>query len=194
MYGKTEAGLGLPVLVDSSGRLITASGGGIYQDAALKGRLFSAANQTPVATSTTLNTTFTGLGLCNPTGSGKLLILHEFGYALDQACAGAAVLALATTTESGFATDITPRCARFGYATSVAIADAGATIVAPVIIKIIGSLGQGADTTQFMPPSTIITLGGSIVIAPGRAIVTDTTVATGATSVQFHFLWEEVDE
>lgn len=194
MYGKTEAGLGLPVLVDSSGRLITAAGGGIYADAAVKGRLFSAANQTPVATSTTLNTTFTGLGLCNPTGSGKLLVLHEFGYALDQACAGEAVLALATTTESGFAADITPRCARYNYATSVAIVDAGATIDAPVIIKIIATLGQGAATTQLMPPPTVVTLGGSIVIPPGRAVVTDTTVATGAASIQFHYLWEEVDE
>lgn len=194
MYGKTEAGVGLPVLVDSSGKLITVPGGGKYADAAINGRLFSAANQTPVATSTTLNTTFTGLALCNPTGSGKLLIVHEFGYALDQACAGEAVLALAVTTESGFAADITPRCARYNYATSVAIADAGATIVAPIIIKIIGSLGQGAASTQFMPPATIIDLGGSIVIPPGRALVTDTTVATGATSIQFHFLWEEVSE
>ena len=167
---------------------------GEFADAAIEGRLFSCANQTPVNTSTTLNTTFTGLGIANPTGSGKLLVLHEFGYALDQACAGEGVLALAGTTSSGLAQSLTPICARFGYATSVAYLDAAATIVAPVITRIIGSLGQGADSTQFMPPPTIVPLNGSIVIAPGRSIVTDTTVATGATSIQFSFLWEEVDE
>ena len=191
MYGKTSAGLGLPVLVDSSGKLITEPGGGKYADAAINGRLFMAANQTPVNTSTTLNTTFTGLALCNPTGSGKLLIVHEFGWALDQASAGDAVLALATTTDSGFAADITVRCARWGYATSVAYADAAATIVAPVIIKIIGSIGTNATTALTNPG--LIDLGGSIVLAAGRALVTDTTLATGATSIQFSFMWEEVD-
>lgn len=168
--------------------------GGDLADAAIEGRLFSCANQTPVATSTTLNTTFTGLGIANPADSGKLLVLHEFGYALDQACAAGAVLALAGTTSSGIAKALTVICARFGYATSIAYLDAAATIVAPVITRIIGSLGQGAVTAQFMPPPTIVPLNGSIVIAPGRAIVTDTTVATGATSIQFSFLWEEVDE
>lgn len=194
MFGKTRAGVGFVPLVDSDGVLLTKPGAGSLADAARQGRLFSCANQTPVNTSTTLNTTFTGLGIANPTGSGKLLILHEFGYALDQACAAESVLALAGTTNSGFEQSLTAICARFGYATSVAYLDAAATIVAPVITRIIGSLGQGADSTQFMPPPTIIPLNGSIVIAPGRAIVTDTTAATGATSIQFSYLWEEVDE
>lgn len=190
MYGKNRSGDARAVLTDSDGVLLQMAGR--FTDAALNGRLFYAANQTPVATSTTLNTTFTGLGLCNPAGSGKIIIVHEFGYALDQASAGEAVLALATTTDSGFATDITPRCTRNAYAASIAIADASVTIIAPVIIKIIGSIGQGADTTQLMPPATIINLGGSIILDPGRALVTDTTVATGATSIQFSFMWEEI--
>lgn len=193
MYGKTEAGVGLPVLVDSSGKLITAPGGGKYADAAINGRLFSAANQTPVNTSTTLNTTFTGLALANPTGSGKLLVLHEFGWALDQAAAGDSVLALGITTYSAnYAAAITPRCARYAYATSVAVVDDGATIVAPVLVKIIGSIGTNATTALTNPG--LIDLGGSIVLSPGYVVVTDTTLATGATSIQFHFMWEEVDE
>lgn len=192
MYGKTEAGVGLPVLVDSSGKLITAPGGGKYADAAINGRLFSAANQTPVNTSTTLNTTFTGLALANPTGSGKLLVLHEFGWALDQAAAGDSVLALGITTYSAnYAAAITPRCARYAYATSVAVVDDGATIVAPVLVKIIGSIGTNATTALTNPG--LIDLGGSIVLSPGYVVVTDTTLATGATSIQFHFMWEEVD-
>jgi len=194
MYGKDRDGIGRSVLLENDGRMIAVVSGGKYAEAAINGRLFYAANQTPVATSTTLNTTFTGLGLANPTGSGKLIIVHEFGYALDQASAGEAVLALATTTDSGFAASITARCTRNAYATSVAYVDEAATIVAPIIVKVVASLGQGADTTQFMPPATLIDLGGSIILAPGRSLVTDTTVATGATSIQFSFMWEEIDE
>lgn len=196
MYGKVgvqslSSGSSGPVRLNERGDIIAQPAGGKYAEAAIAGRLFSAANQTPVNTSTTLNTTFTGLGLCNPTGSGKLIIVHEFGWALDQASAGDAVLALATTTDSGFATDITVRCARWGYATSVAYADASATIVAPIIIKIIGSIGT--NTTTALTNPGLIDLGGSIVLPAGRALVTDTTLATGATSIQFHYLWEEVD-
>lgn len=191
MYGKTDAGFVLPARVDLEGSYVFRDA---ITEAGLNGRLFMGANQTPVNTSTTLNTTFTGLGLCNPTGSGKLYIVHEFGYALDQACAGEAVLALATTTESGFAaaTPIIVRSAQWGHGGSSAILTAGATIVAPIIIKVIATLGQGADSTQLMPPPTLIPIKG-IHIPAGRALVTDTTVATGATSIQFHFMWEEVD-
>src|SRR5512137_2164346 len=193
MYGKTRAGVGLPPIVDDEGILLTKNGGGKYADAAINGRLFCAAMQTPATTSTTLNTTFVGLGLCNPTGSGKLIIVHEFSYAATAALTAECLLALATTNDSGFAADITPRCCRNAYATSVAIVDKGATIIAPVIARIIATLGQAADTAMgsAVPPN-IVKLDGSIVLAPGRALVTDTTVAAGAV-MQFGFLWEEID-
>lgn len=185
MYGLTRAGVGKAILTDKDGVLLSPAGK--YSDAALSGRLFYAANQTPVNTSTTLNTTFTGLGLCNPTGSGKIIIVHEFGWALDQNAAGATILALATTTDSGFAADITPRCTRNGYAASVAIADAAVTIIAPVIVKIVAHVGAATSNLN-----GVIDLGGCIVLDPGRAVVTDTEIAFGATSVQFSFMWEEI--
>lgn len=178
---------------DEQGALAVNNAGGKYADAAINGRLFCAAMQTPTTTSTTLNTTFVGLGLCNPAGSGKLIIVHEFSYAATAALTAETLLALATTTSSGFAADITPRCCRNGYAESVALVDKGATIVAPVIERIIATLGQGADSVLLGgAPPNIVDLGGSIVLAPGRALVTDTTVATGAV-MQFGFLWEEID-
>lgn len=193
MYGKTRAGVNLPLLMSGEGELITQAVGGDYADAAINGRLFYAANQTATNTSATYNNvTFLGLGLANPTGSGKLYLLQEFGYALTAACAAEAVLALATTTESGFAASITVRCCRNGYAASNAMVDEAATIIAPIVVKVIGSVAQGIDTTQFMPPPTIVKLGGSIILAAGRAVVTSATVALGA-SVQFSYLWEEID-
>lgn len=185
MYGVNREGTGKAILTDQDGVLLVPAGK--YTDAALQGRLFYAANQTPVNTSTTLNVTFTGLGLCNPTGSGKVIIVHEFAWALDQNAAGATILALATTTDSGFAADITPRCTRNGKATSIAIADAAATIVAPVIVKIIANIGAAAAMLN-----GVVDLGGCIVLDPGRAVVTDTEIALGAASVQFSFMWEEI--
>ena len=192
MYAKTRAGIGLPPIADDEGILLVKPSGGCLADAAINGRLFCAAMQTPTTTSTTLNTTFLGLGLCNPTGSGKLLIVHEFSYAATAALTAEVLLALATTTDSGFAADIVPRCCRNAYATSIAIVDKGATIIAPVIERIIATLGQGADSVQLGgAPPNIVKLDGGIILAPGRALVTDTFAATGAV-MQFGYVWEEV--
>jgi len=188
--GKNRSGTRKDLLTKTDGVMLVS---GDYSDAAINGRLFAAAMQTPTTTSTTLNTTFVGLGLCNPTGSGKLLIVHEFSYAATAALTAEALLALATTDSTGFAADITPRCCRYGYAASVAIVDKGATITAPVIERIIATLGQGADSVQLGgAPPNIVKLNGSIILAPGRAVVTDTTAATGAV-MQFGYLWEEID-
>jgi len=192
MYGKNRSGYGVVPLVDTDGSVLVKQSGGALADAAMQGRLFVASMQTPTTTSTTLNTTFVGLALCNPTGSGKTFIVHQFWYAATAALTAAAVLALATTTDSGMAADITPRCVRYGKATSAAIVDKGATIVAPVIERIITNLGQGAVTVALggSAPNVVDLLGG-IVLDPGRAVVTDTTVATGAV-MQFGYLWEEI--
>jgi len=199
LTGKVGAQLNLangtvnPVRQHRDGALIVLPQSAGLVDAAINGRLFCGATQASVTTSTTLNTTFTGLGLCNPAGSGKLILVHEFGYAAKAAVTGETVLALATTTDTGFAADIAPRCCRNGFAQSVAILDKAATITAPVIERIIGQLGQGSDTTLYggIPP-TNIKLDGSIVLAPGRAVVTDTTVASGDVML-FSFLWEEIE-
>lgn len=188
--GKNRAGTRKDLLTNADGVILVS---GDYSDAAINGRLFAAAMQTPTTTSTTLNTTFVGLGLCNPTGSGKLLIVHEFSYAATAALTAETLLALATTDSTGFAADIVPRCCRNGYAASVALVDKGATINAPVIERIIATLGQGADSVQLGgAPPNIVKLNGSIILAPGRAVVTDTTAATGAV-MQFGYLWEEID-
>ena len=194
MYGKNSSGVGSPPLIDADRKLVTVISGGKYAEAAMAGRMFYSANSVMVLTSTTLNTAFLGLGLCNPTGSGKNVIVHEFGWAMIVAAAAGLVLALATTTDSGFANSATcpiVNC-RNGYATSVCYTDEDATIVAPTIVKVV-SQATTAATTTMQPRPQVLDLGGSIILAPGRAIVTDTTTAMAADSVQFSFLWEEVD-
>lgn len=199
MYGKVGAqslsnGSSGPLRIDEQGKLVVGAYGGKYAEAAMAGRLFHSANINMVNTSTTLNTTFVGLGLCNPSGSGKNIIVHEFGYAFVTAAAAGLILALAVTDDTGFAQDANApiHCAREGYATSVCYTDEGATITAPVIIKVITQHADAATTTMQCPVQ-VVDLGGSIILAPGRSLVTDTTTVAGASAAQFSFMWEEID-
>lgn len=194
MYGKTEAGLGLPVLVDSSGRLITVPGGGKYVDAAMNGRLFYASTQTHVGTSTTKNNTFTGIALVNPSTSGKIYIVHEFSWALDNSPTADTELSLAVGPEhAGYAADLTVICARYGHATSAAIVDTSATITGAdlTIIKHVGTLGTNV-TTDLLTWTPPVDLGGSIILDPGRVVATDSILASGA-FLFLAFMWEEID-
>ena len=191
MYGKTSSGVGLPVLVDSLGKIITAPGGGKYADAAINGRLFSVANQAKVAVTAALATTWTGLGVANPTGSGKLLIMHEFGWSTDVVNPAEGVVGLMTATDTGFAQNLSARCARNGYATSVAYCDDGATISTPVLERICGSTMEGAITTVVQNGVNIYKIDGSIVLAPGRSLLTYHSIG-GTASLVFHFVWEEI--
>lgn len=194
MYGKRgvqSLALGSigPLRMDQFGKLVVADD---LSEAALNNRLFMAANQTAVACSTTLNTTWTGLALVNPTGSGKLFVVHKFSWALSVVGPAAGLLALAETTDSGFAANITARCAKWGAASSVAIIDDGATVVAPIILMPISTFGTGAITTWQGAGFQVANLAGSIIVPAGRALLTDTTTAVSA-AFQFGFVWEEVD-
>lgn len=192
MYGKTRAGIGLPPLADDEGVLLVKNGGGKYADAAINGRLFSVCNQAAVAVTAALTTTWTGLGVANPTGSGKLLIMHEFGWAQTVVNPAEGAIGLMTSTDSGFASAIAARCARNAYATSVAYCDDGATIATPVLERICGGTMEGAITTIPSQTLNIYKIDGSIVLAPGRSLLTYHTIG-GTASLVFHFVWEEID-
>lgn len=178
----------------SRGAVLVNASGGKYAEAALAGRLFHSANINMVATSTTLNLAFTGLALANPAGSGKIVIVHEFGYAFATTAAAALILALVITTSLDVANDANApiTCARPGYATSVCYTDEAATIIAPVIIKIISQKADANINTYISAPR-VVDLGGSIILPEDQVLVTDTTTVSGAASAQFSFMWEEID-
>jgi len=192
MYGKDSNGIGRPVLVDDGGRLVGLAGK--YQDAAINGRLFFASTQVSVATSTTKNNTFTGIALVNPSTSGKLYIVHEFSYALDDSPSADTALSLATGPEhSGYAADLAVQCTRYGKAGSAAIVDTSATIVGAslTIVKHVATLGTNL-TTDLLTHTPPVDLGGSIILDPGRIVCTDTVLASGA-FLYLAFMWEEVN-
>lgn len=189
MYGKTRAGAGLPALCDSDGVLLVNAK---YTDAALSGRLFNVSNQAAVATTAALATTWTGLGVANPTGSGKLLIFHKFSWGLSVVGPAAGALGLMTSTDSGFASAITPRAVKYAAGSSVAIVDDGATIGTPVLERIVSTYGTGAITTWQGAGPQVYQIDGSIVLPAGRSLLTYTFAATTAAFI-FSFMWEEVD-
>lgn len=187
-----STGSQVPAESDQYKQLISLSQGGALQTAATAGRLFSIANQGAVATTAALATTWTGLGVSNPATSGKNLIIHEFGWALTVVGPAAGAVGLMTSDTTGFAAALTIRNCKDGITTaSIAYADDGATIATPVLGRVYGTFATGAVTTAMLYAPTVVDLKGSLVIPPGRSVMTYTTTATTA-SLIFHLLWEEV--
>jgi hypothetical protein len=196
MYGKTEAGLGLPVLVDSNGRLDMIAGGGRHQNAVLAGRMFTAANQAAVALTAAFATTYTGLVLENPTGSGKNLVLHELTYASTVATPTATALGLMTGADAGdAAAAITPRnrLKSASAVSSVAIVDNGCTLTGtPVLEQLFATAWTEATTAGTLAQPNIVKLDGSLIITPGYYVAIYSAAANTAAFL-FSFLWEELD-
>ena len=178
-----------PLRGDQSGALVISAG---LAEAARAGRLFQVANQTNVTTTAALATTWTGLGVGNPATSGKDYVFHEFGWAQEIVFNTEGTVGLMVATVGDMAQAITPRCCKYGAALSAALADNGATIGTPILIRVCGSTMEGALSTVPSLGPNIYPINGSIVIPPGYALCTY-TFAIQTTSIQFHFVWEEVD-
>ncbi len=194
MYGRTEAGVSEPPLIDADRRLVVASGGGDLAKAAFDGRLFSVQNAAVITTSGALNLTWTGLCVGNPTTSGKDYVFHEFGWAQQVAMNTEGDIGLMVAAVSSTMTQvITPRAGKWGLNTSNALCDDAVTIVAPIQIRVgAGSSMEGLIGTLPSLSPNIIDLEGSIVIPPGFSLLTY-TFAIQTASIKFHFVWEEVD-
>lgn len=187
-----STGEAVPITTDTAGRVLM---NGSLGQAAIENRLYCGSTQGEVACSTTMNTAFTGLGLGNPNGSGKYYVVHEFSYAHTALIADETNLALAVGTTSGMtneAVSLVRNCLAGGPVLSQAILDLAATIIAPVVVKQIASLDDMAAGVQWTAAPQVVNIGGSIVLAPGTAVFTDSTYAIGAV-MMFGFVWEEVD-
>lgn len=192
--------LSVPVTTDTSGRLLKTGGMG---QAAIAGRLYCGDTQGEVKTSTTMNTTFTGLALGNPHGSGKYYVLWEFSYAHTEAIKDETNLALAVGVTSGLANEtvsLVRNCLAGAPVLSEAILDTSATIVAPVVVKQIASLDDMTTLAaqQWTTSPQVVNINGTIVLAPGTAVFTDSTYAIQSDAaddvcIHFGYVWEEVD-
>lgn len=149
-------------------------------------------------TSVALTTTYVGLCLSNPVGSGKNIILNKAGYAFTVAFAAGSVIGLMTgynsSTNVTHTTPVTPRSQLFGTgATGVGLLDTSATLpTAPTLNTVFGAGLTGAITTTPFGLGGVVDLEGSIILPPGAYVAFYTSTASGAAGGNFSFSWEEV--
>ena len=196
MYGKTKAGLGLPVLVDSSGRLI-GQDSGKYREKTLNGNQFFAFCQTQDMALYTA-TAAIGLIVYNPPTSGVNLVWGKWAAQVWATSATATGLVLAisaqivvpTSTTTATLTGKTLLTGSTGLVVGKAVAYSVATIlVAPVIAwPLFHNTAAIATTGVDMMNGD---LDGVLASAPGTVTVLG---ALGAAFVDINvaICWEEV--
>jgi hypothetical protein len=176
----------------NGGEMIVQNLHGRYFEQVKRGNVFGASNQAAQAVSVALTTTYTGLCLSNPIGSGKNLVLLSAGYALSVAPAAIASIHLIGGSSPGtnvvHTAAVTPFNMLLGNANSPAAkVDSQATIPTPVYLMSL----MGGFTAAALPdsPNALFDLAGQFVIGPGGFIAIGAlTAVTGFGS----FVWEEV--
>ena len=191
MYGKDTDGTGRPVLVEDTGAIIVSQSGK-YRAATEAGRVYAVANQAVITTVAGLQATYTGLALCNPTGSGKNLVALGMGVtALVAIPTAICVIGVMTGGGVSAATgDIAGRNRLSGGAASVAyVEDAVVFTETPVLEQVFTSFHTGAATTG-LQDGLYVDLDGSLIVTPGYHVsVYASSINIGA--FQFSWLWEE---
>ncbi len=173
-----------------TGEIVTADNHAKYYEATSRGRRFLAANQAAQAVSVALATTYTGLCLTNPAGSGYNLVVDKINFALSVAPAAIASLGIIGASSATAVTQTTPLTVRnclLGGGSGVGLAASATTIPTPFWLMQMRSGFTAAALPSEGP--TLLDLDGSIVLAPGSFIcIGALTAVTGFGSI----CWEEV--
>lgn len=176
----------------NNGEMIVGNLHGRYYEQVKRGNVYGVSNQAAQAISVGLATTYTGLCLSNPLGSGKNLVLLSAGYGLTVAPVAIASIHLIGASSPGtnvtHTTPLTPVNMLLGNTNSPAAkADREATIPTPVyLMSLMGGFTAGALPAS---PNALFDLGGQIIIGPGGFVAIGAlTAVTGIGS----FTWEEI--
>ncbi len=174
-----------------NGEMIVGNLHGRYYEQVMRGNVFGASNQAAQAVSVALNTTYTGLCLSNPHGSGKNLVLLSVGYALSVAPAAIASIHLIGGSHQSTGVTHTAAVSPFNMllgntASPAAKVDSQATIPTPVyVMSLMGGFTAGALPDS---PNALFDIAGQLVIGPGGFIAIGAlTAVTGFGSM----VWEE---
>lgn len=188
-----------PARGSKDGSLIVGAGLADYQELAVRGKVFGAANQAATTTSAALATTYTGLIVSNPAGSLVNLVLLQLGVAVVGAPVALSAIGILggflATGVTAHTTPLTPLSYLLNSAVSTGIgkADSAATLVGtPVILMPLGVTPLTGATAQVVNPPVVLNtydLKGSIVLAPGAYAALYTSTAL---SVIAGFTWAEV--
>lgn len=181
---------------DRTGAQVVTDGHGRYTEAVLRGNVFLAHNVAAQAVSVALATTYTGLMLSNPHGSGKVLALLAAQFAISVAEVAVASQHLIGGWSATPVAHTTPLAAPGiqnallnGNSNSVAKVDSAATIPTPGYLLPLRS-GFTAGALGGPGMGQIADLGGLIIVPPGGFIgIGALTAITGFGAL----VWEELD-
>jgi hypothetical protein len=182
---------------NEQGAAIVAQAGGRYAEAVKRGNVYVAANQTGCVWTVGLATTYTGLCLSNPPGSGYNLSILGVSHQEVVAPTGIAAVYLAGAYSATAVTHSVPSTimrANIGpvATATVAKADTGATLpVAPsILLNLTAGHTSGALSTSASPAFTDI--GGLISLEPGGFLIVANFTIGVAVGQQAAIIWEEV--
>lgn len=168
-----------------------------YYEATFRKAGFHGANSGGVTTSVGLATTYVGLCLSNPPGSGMNLVLDKVGWAALVAWAAASAVGIMTgyhaSTEVTHTTALAPKSRFVGQPVGVGKLDSAATLpAAPTLAMLLGAGLTGAITTLPQVGPNVVDLHGSIILPPGAFAALYTSTASGASGFLGSFSWTEV--
>lgn len=156
------------------------------------GQIFSAANQAAQAISVALATTYTGIGIYNPIGSGTILVPLKLKFALTVAPVAIASIGLigafaATGGVSAQTAKLAVQSGQIGnLSAGVGIGLSQATITTPTWIE---QLADGFTAAALPAPMTPLYMDGHISVLPGGFLgIGALTAVTGLGSI----FWAEL--
>lgn len=173
-----------------TGETITSDLHGRYFEQAARRNIFSAASQAATAWSVALNTTYTGLVLSNPAGSGVNLVPIQLAFVAQVAPAAVATIGLMTGFLSAgltvHTTPLLPVSTFIGSPKGTGLVDAAATL--PITPVWANHLFTVFTTLSSQVPG-LSDIGGLFIVPPGGFIAIGAlTAVTGLASMS----WEEV--
>lgn len=199
LVGPVKYADGISVGQDRFGRLgdkIVSELNGRYYENTSRGNTFFAASQAVATTTVGLATTYTGLCLSNPIGSGvNLSLLFAFVNQSVIQATQVEAFALATgfnaTTNVTHTTPGTVQTALVGASanSSVAKVDTAATLPTAPVYTI--PITNTATATQ-NAPGDAVEIAGSIVLAPGAYACFVTPGQASVAGMWFGFTWAEI--
>jgi hypothetical protein len=198
MYGKVgvqdlSSGSSGPLRINAEGGLIVEINGAKYAEDARRGRLFSLCNQAAVAITAALATSYTGLVIMNPEGSGKNVELLGMGYATTVAVPTATAIGLMSGTMTAVTSTLTPKNRLIGGPASVCHGEDSCTIGTPVLDFAFATAWTEATTAGTLGQPNWVDLDGNTILVPGSFAAVYSTAANSAAFL-CSFLWREVDE
>lgn len=183
------------VRLGRSGEIVVDELHGRYYESVYRGNVYSGGNVGGVVTTVGVATTYTGLCLSNPPGSGANLVVLKVGLAFIVAWPAASLVGIMTGF-SGTAvtqtTPITPARNLVGGGAGIGLLASSVTLpVAPTVRQMLLGGLTGAITVQTAAPA-MFDLEGSIVLPPGGFAAVFTSTISGAAGMGASFTWEEV--